>query len=85
MTLTTKQKELIVLMDKEAKQLLKHEDDEAFFISLTHKMPQIQDIMRSSSEGELNFYCECYEGFCQYMSLLERLTAASLRSSFYGV
>ncbi len=64
-------------MDKEAKQLIKHGDDETFFISLTHKMPQIKGIMNCSSEGELNFYCQRYEGFYQYMKLLENIAIAS--------
>ena len=85
MSLTAKQKDLIVLMDKEAKQLLKHGDDEMLFISLTHKMPQIKEIMNSSSEDELNFYCQRYEGFYQYMKLLERMAEASLQGAFHDL
>lgn len=85
MALTTTQKELIVLMDKDAKRTVKQGGDGAILMSLAHKMHQIKDIMNSSSEGELNFYCQRYEGFYQYMKLLEKLAVASSQGAFNDI
>ena len=82
MALTAKQKDSIILMDKEAKQLSKHGNDEVLLMALTHKMPQIKEIINCSYEGELNFYCQRYEGFYQYMKLLERMAASSSQGVF---
>lgn len=69
-------------MNNQAKQILKHGGDEALLISLTHKMPQIKDIMDSATEDELNTYCQQYDGFYQYMKLLERMALASSQGAF---
>ncbi len=50
--------------------------------SLAHKMHEIKDIMDSASKGELNSYCQRYEGFYQYMKLLERMARASSQGAF---
>lgn len=85
MALTATQKKLIVSMDKDAKRIVKQGGDEALLMSLAHKMYQIKDIMNSSSEGELNFYCQRYEGFYQYMKLLEKLAVASSQGAFNDI
>ena len=82
MALTATQKDFIILMDKEAKQLSTHGDEEALLMSLAHKMHQIKDIMNSSSNGELDSYCQRYHGFYQYMKLLEKMALASSQGAF---
>lgn len=69
-------------MNNQAKQILKHGGDEALLMSLAHKMPQIKDIMDSATEEELNTYCQQYDGFYQYMKLLERMALASSQGAF---
>ena len=64
-------------MDNQAKQILKQGGDEELLMSLANKMHQIKEIMDASTEKELNLYCQHYDGFYQYMKLLERIASAS--------
>ncbi len=73
MALTTAQKQLIIQLDQEAKQILRESDEEALLMSLCYKINTINDIIASAEENELNPYYEQYDGFYQYMHLLERL------------
>ena len=82
MSLTPKQKDFIILMDEKAKQILQYGSEEDLLMSLAHNMHQINDIMDSASESELNFYCQRYDGFYQYMNLLERMALASSQGIF---
>jgi hypothetical protein len=84
-SLTGKQKNYIAVLDSTAKQILQHGGDEELLMSLAHKMHQIKDIMDSASKGELDFYCQRFEGFYQYMNLLERMAEASSRGAFNDI
>ena len=70
------------MLDSTAKQILQHGGDEELLMSLAHKMHEIKDIMDSASQSELNFYCKRYEGFYQYMNLLEKMALASSQGAF---
>lgn len=76
------QKDIIIRMDSEAKQILRYGGEEELLMSLAYKMNQVKDLMDSSSEDELNFFCQRYEGFYQYMNLLERMALASSQGAF---
>lgn len=82
MALTKTQKQTITELDSKAKQILQHGDEEALLMSLCHKMDAIKDIMDSSSEHELNMYCQEYHGFYQYMHLLEQLALGTSQGVF---
>lgn len=41
-------------------------------MSLADQMLPINELMDSASNEELNHYCQRYDGFYQYMKLLER-------------
>jgi len=60
-------------MDCKAKQILAYGGEEELLMSMCDKMDKIKDIMDSSSGNELNQYCAKYDGFYQYMKLLEVL------------
>ena len=70
MSLTSVQKDFIILLDSKAKQILKHGGQEELLMSLCDKMNPIKELMDFSSQDELNQYCEKYEGFYQYMKLV---------------
>ena len=82
LSLTTKQKDFIVSMDIKAKQILQYGGEEELLMSLAHQMHQIKELMDSASEDELNHYCQRYDGFYQYMNLLERMALASSQGAF---
>ncbi|MEO8965268.1 MAG: hypothetical protein ABI370_11415 [Gammaproteobacteria bacterium] len=82
MPLTEKQKNFITVLDSTAKQILRHGGDAELLMSLAHKMHEIKDIMDAASKNELDSYCQRYEGFYQYMKLLERMARASSQGSF---
>ena len=73
MALTTAQKQLIIQLDQEAKQILRESNEEDLLMSLCYKMNEIKNIIDSAEKDELNPYYEQYDGFYQYMHLLERL------------
>lgn len=77
MPLTSAQKDFIIMLDEKARQILKEGGQEALLMSLATKMNAMKEIMDASTEDELNAYCEKYEGFFQYMKLLEQLAYAS--------
>jgi hypothetical protein len=76
-SLTQKQIDYIVYLDKKAKQLLKDGGEQSLLMSLAHEIRKIKAIMDSSAKGELDFYCGKYNGFYNYMKLLEKLAKAS--------
>ena len=87
MSLSIKQKRFIARLDSETKQILRYGgDEETLLMSLCDedKMNAIKEIIDSSPEnvGELNAYCEQYDGFYQYMNLLERLALGISRGVF---
>ena len=60
-------------MDTTAKRLLQQGGQEALILSLCDKMVAIKEIIDAVSEKEWNVYCQHYEGFYEYMALLEQL------------
>lgn len=77
MPLTSKQKDMIILMDTKAKQILQQDDKAALLMSLARFMQEVKDIIDGASRAELKAYCRRYRGFHQYMKLLENLAIAS--------
>ena len=85
MPITSKQKNFIQLMNSKAKSILEHGGKEALLMSLCNKMEQIKEIMDASSQDELNRYCTEYEGFYEYMKLLEQLAQGCAQGVFNDV
>ena len=85
MSITVLQKDFIIGMDNTAKQILAHGGQEELLMSLCNKMTEIKEIMDSSSEGELDYYCDKYDGFYQYMKLLEQLAQGCKDGAFNDI
>jgi hypothetical protein len=74
LALTTEQKQWILRIDEKTKEILGHGGgDEALLTLLCDQKDDIEKIIDSSLENELNAYCEQYEGFYRFMKLLEQL------------
>lgn len=74
MTITHNQKEFIISLDKEAKEILKNGGgQEELLVSLSNRIFEIKGIMDSSTHDELDYYCAQYDGFYYYMKLMEQL------------
>lgn len=74
MSLTEKQKEIIVDIDKRANKILKNGGgDEELLMSLYDVMSDLKEIIDSPDKHKLNAYCQKYNGFYRYMKLLENL------------
>lgn len=75
MALTVEQQKFIQLIDSKATCILQQGGGkEELLMSLTDKkMSKIWEILHSAARDELNQYCEKYDGFYQYMKLLEEL------------
>lgn len=85
MPLTQTQINLIKQMDNKAKKILKYGGQEELLMSLCNKMEPIKKIMDSSSENELNYYCDKYDGFYAYMKLLEQLAQGCANGLFKDI
>ena len=82
MALTASQKQFIVQLDNQAKQILQHGNEEALLMTICNKMNKIKDLLDSAKNNELNLYCEQYDGFYRYMNLLERLAIGTSQGIF---
>lgn len=85
MPLTQDQINFIRQMDCKAKKILKYGGQEELLMSLCNKMEAIKKIMDSSSENELNNYCDKYDGFYAYMKLLEQLAQGCANGAFEDI
>ena len=72
-------------MDSKAKQIMQHGDTDELLISLFGRVEKIKEIMDVSSEQELNEYCEKYNGFYQYIQLLEQLARGCAEGVFKDI
>lgn len=86
MSLIAAQKQFIIKLDQEAKQILRNGGEEALLMSLCEegKMEVIKEIIDASLENrdELDIYCKQYFGFYRYMELLERMVLGIANGSF---
>ena len=48
----------------------------SIMIALLDHMPAVRALMNSTSEKELNRYCDLYKGFYRYMKILEDTATA---------
>ena len=85
MALTADQKQYIKTLDREAKRILRREDESALLMSLSDKMERIKPILDAAAGDELNQYCAKSSGFYAYMQLLERLAQAAESGELNGV
>lgn len=80
MALTTKHKDVIVSLHKQALAIPQYGNqdkrEEELLMLVANNMHDIKDILDISEKNELNLYCEQYDGFYQCMNLLERLAMA---------
>ncbi len=82
MALTASQINYIVELNDIAKNILRHGGQEELLMSLPNKMNKIKKLLDYSSKNELDLYCEKYDGFYQYMILLESLASATADGVF---
>lgn len=75
MPLTVQQIELMSFIDQKVRDILENGGDEILVMTeLLDKMPEIKRILIDSiTKEELNKYCGLYEGFYQYMKILENV------------
>ena len=74
MVLSNKQKNLIAYVDFEVKTILENGGDETdVLIAMVEKMPEIHDIIETTSEEELQIYLNEYNGFYNFVKTLETL------------
>jgi len=74
MPLTSKQKKLIIDIDRKVKNILAcGGDEEMLLIEMLELMPEIKPIITSASKKEMNVYFQKYDGFFYYMKVLENL------------
>ena len=82
MSLTIAQKEFIINLDSQAKDIIQTSGQEGLLMSLADKIHDIKNIMDASSHDELDQYCEKYDGFYMYMKLLEQLAQGCADGAF---
>ena len=72
----------IQTLDHKAKQIMRHAGEDELLASLCEQLQDIRPLIDKADPGELDKYCQQYEGFYQYMKLLERLAQASASGAF---
>lgn len=83
LAITDKQKDFIISLDHEAKEILQNGGgQESLLISLSNRIFEIKGIMDSSTHTELDYYCSKYEGFYYYMKLMEQLAQGCADGAF---
>ncbi len=74
MSLTAKQKKLIVEINSNVKAILaRYNNKETLLAEILKFMPGIQKLLDSGTKEELDMYAQEYEGFYYYMKVLENL------------
>lgn len=74
MTLNNEQQRLIIQLDSEVYKILSTGGDKELLIFLMSIIDSdLNTILTSSAEGELDKYCEEYQGFYRLIKLLENL------------
>jgi hypothetical protein len=74
MPITSKQKKVILAVDKKVKQLIANgATHEKILVQMIEHMPTIKTIISSTDREELDFYCQEFTGFYSYMKILEHL------------
>lgn len=74
MVLSNKQKNLIAYVDFKVKEILENGGDETgVLIAMVEKMPEIHDIIETTPEEELQIYLNEYNGFYNFVKMLETL------------
>lgn len=74
MSITAKQKQVILAVDKKVKQLMANgATHEKILVQMIEYMPTLKTIISSPDKGELDSYCQEYTGFYSYMKILEHL------------
>ena len=82
MSLTIEQKEFIITLDSQAKDIIQTSGQEGLLMSLADKIHDIKKVMDALSHDELDQYCEKYDGFYMYMKLLEQLAQGCADGAF---
>ena len=77
MSLRSEHEHLVIYIDTQVKQILSHDGEPTdILMALAHKMEDVRKLMYSASEDEKDQYCEGYDGFYLFMTLLEDLASA---------
>ena len=75
-SLTEKQKQLIVYIDQQVNTIISNGGDEAtILVSLVDIMDDLKEIIRSAETDTLDICCQKYDGFYRFMKIMETLAA----------
>ena len=85
MALTSKHIAFIKALDHEARQMMASGGEEALLMSLCDKMDDIKTVIDAAGQGELDQYCQQYEGFYHYMHLLEKMAQGCASGAFNDI
>lgn len=77
MPLKSEHKDLIIYIDQQVTQILSaNGDDVDILIAVSDRMNDLKALMDSTPKEEMDLYCEQYNGFYLFMTLLEDLAEA---------
>lgn len=80
--LSKQQINYIAKLNNEGKQAYNSGGDQAILMSLANKMHKIKPLLDNASHGELDHYCQRYEGFYHYMKMLEQMAKGYASGAF---
>lgn len=77
MPLKSEHTDLIIYIDQQVTQILSaNGDDVDILIAVSDRMNDLKALMDSTPKEEMDLYCEQYNGFYLFMTLLEDLAGA---------
>lgn len=82
MPLNKKQLDYVAELNSDGKRLFKSGGDKAILKSLPSRMDKIKELIDNGTKGELDMYCQRYEGFYHYMKMLEKLAIGCKNGAF---
>ncbi len=85
MPLSKQQINYITKLHSEGKRVYKSGGDQAILMSLADKMHKIKPLLDNASHGELDHYCQRYEGFYHYMKMLEQMAKGCASGVFNDI
>ena len=77
MSLASEREHIVIEIDQRITEIISNNGDYAeVLISLSDRMDEIKRLMDSAPEEEMDMYCEKYDGFYLFMTLLEDMASA---------
>ena len=76
MSLASEQERLVMYIDQQVTQILENDGNATeILISLSNHLHEIKKLMDASSTDEMDRYCQQFEGFYLFMTLLEDIAS----------